>query len=153
MTRTKILSLFVEESNLIEGIKRAPSRIELDAHERLLGCERVCASDLAEFVLNVANERLRDQWGMNAIVGDHKPPVGGPQIPILLEGLLVMVDMEIDPWRAYNIYETLQPFMDGNGRSGRALWLWQMIHQVKDPHVLSRGFLHTFYYQTLANYR
>ena len=39
------------------------------------------------------------------------------------------------------------PFTDGNGRSGRALWLWQMNNHAPF------GFLHTFYYQTLENSR
>ena len=46
-------------------------------------------------------------------------------------------------------YETLHPFMDGNGRSGRILWAWQMIEHNIAP-GLSLGFLHAYYYQTLA---
>jgi hypothetical protein len=33
------------------------------------------------------------------------------------------------------------------GRSGRALWAWQMVNTGIDPFGL--GFLHTFYYQAL----
>jgi Fic family protein len=36
--------------------------------------------------------------------------------------------------------------MDGNGRSGRAIWLWQMLRQEGGAPL---GFLHHFYYQTL----
>ena len=39
--------------------------------------------------------------------------------------------------------------MDGNGRSGRILWAWQMIEHNINP-GLSLGFLHTFYYQALS---
>ena len=42
-------------------------------------------------------------------------------------------------------YESLHPFTDGNGRSGRALWLWMMGGIEEAP----LGFLHTWYYQSL----
>lgn len=41
----------------------------------------------------------------------------------------------------------LHPFMDGNGRTGRAVWAWAMQRDGQDPFALS--FLHRFYYQTL----
>ena len=37
--------------------------------------------------------------------------------------------------------------MDGNGRSGRALWLWQMVNQ--HNYDMRLGFLHLWYYQSL----
>jgi len=37
--------------------------------------------------------------------------------------------------------------MDGNGRSGRAIWAWQMLGDEQDPFAIP--FLHRFYYQTL----
>lgn len=50
-------------------------------------------------------------------------------------------------YRCHVVYETLHPFTDGNGRSGRAVWLRQMGWIVRAP----LGFLHHFYYQTLQN--
>jgi len=35
----------------------------------------------------------------------------------------------------------------------QALWLWQMLHQTTDAYVLKRGFLHSWYYQTLSQSR
>jgi hypothetical protein len=38
-------------------------------------------------------------------------------------------------------------YMDGNGRTGRAMWAWQMHGLGHDPFALP--FLRRFYYQTL----
>ena len=54
---------------------------------------------------------------------------------------------ETDPWVFHVQYERLHPFTDGNGRSGRALWAWQMMRRREG---LALGFLHRFYYQTLV---
>ena len=59
-----------------------------------------------------------------------------------------LIDNDATPYDIHRRYETLHPFMDGNGRSGRILWAWQMIHHDIRP-GLSLGFLHAFYYQTL----
>ena len=46
-------------------------------------------------------------------------------------------------------YETLHPFTDCNGRSGRMIWLWQMLKQ--DRLVAGLSFLHSWYYSSLEN--
>jgi hypothetical protein len=94
-----------------------------------------------------------DEPGMNVRVGAHIPPAGGPHIAIMLKSILAEVNTgTMSPYRAHLAYETLHPFMDGNGRSGRAVWLWQM--QRDTPYSsLALGFLHRFYYQTLGEAR
>ena len=59
--------------------------------------------------------------------------------------------LETAALRGQCAYEMLHPFMDGNGRSGRALWAWMMLRLGQDPFALL--FLHRFYYQTLENSR
>lgn len=51
-----------------------------------------------------------------------------------------------DPYKIHLLYEDLHPFTDGNGRSGRAIWLWQMERQGGTR----LSFLHWWYYATLA---
>lgn len=139
---------FVAESNRIEGIKRV-TQYERDAHKELWSLEEVLVGDVEKFVARVAKAELRDRVGMNVRVGTHVPPRGGPRIRSDLVDLLAAMNERRPPvpyyWHCE--YETLHPFMDGNGRSGRALWAWHMMHVGHDPFAL--GFLHTFYYQAL----
>jgi Fic/DOC family len=146
---------FVCESNRIENIVREPSRGEIEAHAWLLSLDVLHVPDIVEFVLEVAggNAPLRSQPGMNVRVGGHLPPPGGPEIPKALDELLGLISdsRQLTPFEAHCRYETLHPFLDGNGRSGRAIWAWQMQDLGRDPFALT--FLRSFYYQALDGYR
>lgn len=139
---------FVQESNRIEGITRDPLEREMEAFKTFMGLEQIAVGDLCAFVKLVQpNAVLRNAVGLDVRVGNHIPPRGGPYIQNDLESLLYQVNAgTISAYDAHIKYETLHPFTDGNGRSGRMLWMWQM---KKAP----LGFLHTFYYQTLDNYQ
>jgi len=148
------LTLFVRESNKIEGITREPTAEELKVHDEFLKISRVNIMDVCHLVRTLAGAELRLNHGMNVRVGSHTPPPGGPAIGYKLEDLLHRVnEKEISPWHAHVEYETIHPFMDGNGRSGRALWAWQMLNQARNERWMDIGFLHLFYYQTLSNSR
>lgn len=145
------LTLFVTESNKIEGILRDPTVDELDAHEEFL-TSGATDFDLEDLVSVVApGHVLRERPGLNVRVGDHRPPSGGPSIRTKLNRILDKLD-ELSPHLVHCLYEDLHPFTDGNGRSGRALWLWMMMRQSERDRQMARqlGFLHSFYYQTLS---
>ena len=134
---------FVRESNRIEGIYRT-TKAEITAHEALLDAPVLLVSVIEDFVARVACAGLRDRVGMDVRVGHHVPPPGGPDMRRLLGGLLARIDMT--PFERHRQYEYLHPFMDGNGRSGRAIWLHDMGGIERAP----LGFLHHWYYQSLA---
>jgi hypothetical protein len=143
------LANFVRESNRIEGILRDPTPLEIAAHEELLTTDFIGIPEVAKFVsLIQPGAVLRDRPGLNVRVGRHLPPPGGPDVAEALEALLGGMGFE-DPFTFHLQYETLHPFMDGNGRSGRALWLCMMGGIERVP----LGFLHTFYYQSLQGSR
>ncbi len=149
MLQIERLRPFVEESNRIEGIHREATLGELAAHRNLLDLDALTVEALCEFVQTVAGAHIRSKPGMDVRVGGHLPPPGGPDIPFRLE-VFLREDVNagsISPWEAHTIYETLHPFMDGNGRSGRAVWAWMMQNDEQNPFALP--FLHRAYYQAL----
>lgn len=136
---------FIEESNRIEGIHRPPTEEEIAEHERFIGLDDVTIADLERFVsVYQPGAELRGQPGMDIQIGGHRL-FGGPHVIDALNDLLT--SDSLTPHEAHVQYELLHPFMDGNGRSGRILWLWQMTEAIGSAPL---GFLHHFYYQTLG---
>lgn len=139
-------ALFVEESNRIEGIVRLPTAQEIAEHDRFMALDVITIDELKQFVsIYQPGTELRDKQGMDVRFGSHIPPRGGTNIVNQLQGLLDILD-ELSPYRTHCVYETLHPFMDCNGRSGRAIWAWQMRQKYGNYDL---GFLHHFYYQAL----
>lgn len=139
----------VAESNRIEGIERDPTEAELEEFDRFMQLRTVRISDLERFVnVYAPGNRLRERVGQDVRVGSYHPPRGGPDIVPALDQLLTDIyDNKTTAWEAHLRYESLHPFTDGNGRSGRMLWYWMMQFNRLYP----LGFLHAFYYQTLSS--
>lgn len=141
------IKAFLRESNRIEGIARVPFATEVKAFTEFLLVDAVTVENLSNLQNVFApGKPLRDRVGMNVRVGSYAAPRGGPEIRDDLEQILRTLGAR-RPWETHVDFERVHPFTDGNGRSGRALWAWQMIRHGKDPFAL--GFLHSFYYQTL----
>ena len=149
---------FQAESNRIEGISTCGLH-EVEALRKVLR-SMLTVDGLAAYVATVQyGARLRSAPGLDARIGSRTPsptdyicPPGGPALMAELEILLADTRSgRIDPWTAHCAYEALHPFTDGNGRSGRALWLWAMIRagERETRQAIELGFLHAFYYQTL----
>jgi len=142
----KNLFKFAQESNEIEGLTRYREHENAyDRIEALLKLKRLTLKSVCDF--NTAGD-LRDKSGMNVRVGEYRPITGGSRITIELKALIREINCGSDPYKTHVKFEKLHPFMDGNGRTGRVLWLWQMVKQQYYGGEL--GFLHKWYYQSLS---
>lgn len=138
---------FLEESNEIEDIHAVKDE-EVGVALSLLELDQITIRDLERFLKTTAPAaRLRNKPGLDVYVGMHAPPKGGPYIEDKLAELLLRWK-EFTPHELHVRYELLHPFTDGNGRTGRVLWLWHM--EKKGHGIAPLGFLQSFYYQTLA---
>lgn len=145
-----MLVRFINESNKIEGITRAPKILaaEVDALEKFVALDSVSLESVEQLVRVLQPDaQLRVRPNQNVRVGRYLAPMGGEALVRETAQLLAEISLRTtNAWAAHIRYENLHPFTDGNGRSGRAVWLWQM-------REAPLGFLHTFYYQTLQHSR
>lgn len=159
MTREDLLKSFIQESNQIENIHRDADPTEVSMMKSFIIMDAVTIGDLINAVnifqkaSDLGHAALRSKHGQDVRVGQHHPPRGGEFVVSELQHILTLANSnEETPFQVHVRYETLHPFMDGNGRSGRLLWAWQMFQKYQWQ-ALQLGFLHSFYYQTLRESR
>lgn len=148
---------FIKESNAIEGIMRDPTTEEINAMDQFMEAVIIKKEDLIKFVsVYQPDAKFRNKMNVPSVrIGNHVPPMSGPDIEDRLDMILGNM-LKHTPFRVHKAYEDLHPFTDGNGRSGRALWLWhcKVLYGTDGLKlIMDRGFLHSWYYQSLSNGR
>lgn len=142
------LRCFQKESNWIEGIYDVREE-EIDALIWIVSVKDIRPEHLIQYVNVVQPDAVLREFNHipGVRVGNHIAPRSGPEIRKEFEKICSDVNNGAHRSVIHHRYETLHPFTDGNGRSGRALWLWQF---VKDRQWVPDSFLRWWYYESLA---
>lgn len=146
----RTLEVFLIESNSIEGIHEEIDPGLITMVTTMLEAPTIDMHMLKAFVWSTAGAPLRSRGGMSVGVGHWKAPQGGEVIPKALQWLLDNQE-SVSPMLLHDAYLYLHPFMDGNGRSSRILWLHRMMKLNQGETVRKRSFLHEYYYQSLQS--
>src|SRR4051812_46813985 len=117
---------FVRESNAISGIRRDPTRAEIGAHRGLLAADALEVGNLEMFARHV---QVGAVLRANSAVGSASDAAAeAEQMRSDLDTIVCAVRTGLaTPFELHRLYRMLRPFTDANGRSGRVLWLWQVV--------------------------
>lgn len=147
-----ILKKFSIESNAIES-EHHTYESDVDAITFLLQQEKITEEAIKVCHSIYANNRLEKKYtgeyrDCPVYVGSYVPP-SKDMVPELMHNL-VLYTPGMNSYVLHCKFEKIHPFIDLNGRVGRALWAWQAI--INEGYLLDRLFLHEFYYQSLIHY-
>lgn len=127
---------FIRNSNLIENIDSAKEdRQSWRTWEWLIEQDHISEPTLLELHaritrFNLSKKHRGNYRNVQVYVGNHVPP--GPEIAKYqaYDWLMDLLQhwQTLDPKEMHIRFETIHPFIDGNGRAGRMLMWW---HQVK----------------------
>jgi hypothetical protein len=123
----------------MSGITREPTAVEVSSHRGLLARNALGVENLEVFVHHIAEgagwrsddrpdgeERREDEAFVLELKAD------------LATIILAAQRQAASPQRVHRVFRLLRPFTDGNGRCGRALFVWQTLRR-KSPHEPTEG--------------
>lgn len=142
--------LFVKESFQIEGIDLTDETLDsyTEKHIDFTLLTNLELKDLINLHSSLGiNGGLRENFRDDVRIRNYTPPLGGSLIRSYLENYLLSLP-DLTPYQAHFDFVNLHPFLDGNGRLGRAIWLWKMTFG-RTTWDYYNSFLQTWYYQSL----
>ena len=141
MKATNPMKRYIRESNLIEGIDDpAEDRRSYFAWNRFKKVSLVSQPELLSLHRRITHKQLPPHQSghyrqIMVRVGDHIPPepwlAMGQMYNLLAE--LMEHPETMDPIKTHVRFETIHPFVDGNGRTGRMLLWWHELHLGRTP--------------------
>ncbi len=152
----KRLEAFCLESNKIEG-EEMYGESDMQALRVILDSSTITEQVLfdahklyATGAMDLKPEEKGAYRTVQVYVGRYVPPAA-TVVKKLMDDYLLFYnhDRFANAFVLHVQFEKIHPFIDFNGRMGRALWLRTAIEKGYD---CSLGFLHKFYYETLANF-
>lgn len=153
------MGLHIHESNLIEGIES--ERADKDcllAWEQLVKAKEITHSVLMQLHLMITSHQDELSQGergsyrtVQVYVGNHTPPAAHMVPALMMEYLKTFESM--DPIEAHIKFETIHPFIDGNGRTGRMLLWWHQLKLNQKPSLFENDEKHEVYYQLFRRER
>ncbi len=154
-TAEHAVASFCLESNRIEGEARAEYN-DIAATMLILTADKITEQVLfdAHTDFSVGSGLSNNERGayrtVQVYVGKYVPP-NASQVPKLMQDFLLHYNIPrfSNSFNSHVQFEKIHPFVDFNGRMGRALWLRKALEEGYD---LSLLFLHKFYYQTLTHF-
>jgi hypothetical protein len=122
LTRTWIVSA-VLRSYILSASVRAPSEAELGAHRGLMMCPRLQVENLDVLMSYVEPRATRRGEAGGGYAGNS---IGLQALLDLANAGMASAD------ELLSMFGLLQPYSAGNGRCGRALWMWRILHGRKE---------------------
>jgi Fic family protein len=135
---------YIEESNRIEGVINNRQAVEdsLDAWNYLSDQDELTHEIVLETHRRIMETLQPEISGMyrsgQVYVGDHVPPPAEQVKPLMDELLGWTPEMSLEALQWHVEFETIHPFADGNGRTGRMCYWW-MCGQLGETPLLFRA--------------
>lgn len=137
---------FITESNNIERELTYPEELAIYSWWLSGNLTENRLKELHKRLCVARNQLQEDQQGVYrkipVYLGDKEMPKAGSLRRLMTQFFCDLPDLS--PFAAHKRYESIHPFVDLNGRTGRAIWLHMMGGEAR------LGFLHTWYYQSLS---
>lgn len=173
--KQRFLQEFVYQSNLIENITQSfdvlteNQRPKLDDHYRALefmldNYEKDLTQESIKSLQSILMENLLSEFGeyraVDAVIDTDTISLGAPkyyEVPKLMTNLEEEISYLENPsmqdlMNIHCEFETVHPFVDGNGRTGRLLLNWLTLKHLQE-FVVIHGSKQQEYFKTVQSYR